>query len=114
MTRGSAPAPQAVVVRDATEQDMAAIQAIYAQEVLHGLATFEEVPPTTDVLLARRASVLDLGLPYLAAELAGQVVGYSMRPAIGRGRPIGTRSRTRSMWRLACRAAASAGPCSPP
>jgi phosphinothricin acetyltransferase len=28
-------------------------------------------------MLARRASVLDLGLPYLAAEAAGQVVGYS-------------------------------------
>ena len=69
--------PEAVVVRDATEQDMAAIQAIYAQQVLQGLATFEEVPPTTDVMLARRASVLDLGLPYLAAEVAGQVVGYS-------------------------------------
>ena len=68
---------RAVVVRDATEQDMAAIRAIYAQEVLHGLATFEEVPPTTDAMLARRASVLDLGLPYLAAELDGRVVGYS-------------------------------------
>jgi phosphinothricin acetyltransferase len=68
---------QAVVVRDATEQDMAAIQAIYAKEVLHGLATFEEVPPTADDLLARRAAVLDLGLPYLAAEAAGRIVGYS-------------------------------------
>ena len=66
-----------VVVRDAIEQDMPAIQEIYAQEVLHGLATFEEVPPSTDDMLARRASVLDLGLPYLAAELDGRVVGYS-------------------------------------
>jgi L-amino acid N-acyltransferase YncA len=73
--------PPAVLVRDATEQDMAAIQAIYAREVLHGLATFEEVPPTTDVLLARRAGVLDLGLPYLAAELDGRVVGYSYATA---------------------------------
>jgi L-amino acid N-acyltransferase YncA len=71
------PGPQAVLVRDATEQDMAAIQAMYAQEVLHGLATFEEVPPTVDIMLTRRAGVLDLGLPYLAAELAGEVVGYS-------------------------------------
>jgi L-amino acid N-acyltransferase YncA len=68
---------QAVVVRDATEQDMAAIQAIYAREVLHGLATFEEAPPSTADMLARRASVLALGLPYLAAELDGEVVGYS-------------------------------------
>lgn len=70
-----------VVVRDAIEQDMPAIQAIYAHEVLHGLATFEEVPPTIDVMLARRASVLDLGLPYLAAEVAGEVVGYSYATA---------------------------------
>ena len=77
MTRTSLAEPQAVIVRDATEDDMAAIQAIYAQEVLHGLATFEEVPPSTADMLARRASVLDLGLPYLAAEAAGQVVGYS-------------------------------------
>jgi L-amino acid N-acyltransferase YncA len=69
------------VVRDATEQDMPAIQAIYAQEVLHGIASFEEVPPTTDAMLARRESVRDLGLPYLVAELEGQVVGYSYATA---------------------------------
>jgi L-amino acid N-acyltransferase YncA len=68
---------QAVVVRDASEQDMAAIQAIYADEVLHGLATFEEAPPGVTDMLARRASVLALGLPYLAAELDGRIVGYS-------------------------------------
>jgi phosphinothricin acetyltransferase len=72
---------QADVVRDATEQDMAAIQAIYAGEVLHGIASFEEVPPTTEAMLARRAGVLELGLPYLAAELGGRVVGYSYATA---------------------------------
>jgi L-amino acid N-acyltransferase YncA len=72
---------RAVVVRDATEQDMAAIQAIYAREVLHGIASFEEAPPTTDAMLARRAGVLELGLPYLAAELGGRVVGYSYATA---------------------------------
>jgi phosphinothricin acetyltransferase len=65
-----------VIVRDATEADMAAIQAIYAHEVLHGLASFEEVAPTTETLLARRAAVLARGLPYLVGESAGQVVGY--------------------------------------
>jgi L-amino acid N-acyltransferase YncA len=72
---------QAVAVRDAQEQDMPAIQAIYAHEVLHGSASFEEVPPTTDAMLARRAGVLDLGLPYLAAELEGRVVGHSYATA---------------------------------
>jgi phosphinothricin acetyltransferase len=57
--------------------DMPAVQAIYAHHVLHGLATFEEVPPSVDDLLMRRASVMDLGLPFLVAELDGQIVGYS-------------------------------------
>ena len=33
------------VIRPARDADVAAIQAIYAHHVLHGLATFEEVPP---------------------------------------------------------------------
>jgi phosphinothricin acetyltransferase len=74
-------APAAVAVRDATEGDMAAIQAIYAREVLHGLASFEEAPPSTAEMLTRRANALALGLPYLAAELDGQVVGYSYATA---------------------------------
>jgi len=67
---------RAAVVRDAREADLAAVQAIYAHHVLHGLATFEEVPPSTAELAARRASVIAQGLPYLIAELAGVVVGY--------------------------------------
>lgn len=64
------------VIRDAQEADMVAVQAIYAHHVLHGLATFEEVPPSVDELIGRRAAVLDSGLPYLVAELDGAVVGY--------------------------------------
>ena len=67
----------AILVRDAVEADMAAIQAIYQHHVLHGLASFEEVPPSVDELLARRASVIGLGLPYLVAEIDGRVAGYS-------------------------------------
>ena len=55
---------------------MAAVQGIYAQHVLHGLATFEEVPPSTEEMRSRRAAVLELGLPYLVAEMAGGIVGY--------------------------------------
>lgn len=67
----------AVVIRDAGEADMSAIQRIYAHHVLHGLASFEEVPPTVHDLMARRVSVLAAGLPYLVAEREGEVVGYS-------------------------------------
>jgi L-amino acid N-acyltransferase YncA len=71
----------AVVVRDARDTDLAAIQAIYAHHVLHGLATFEEVPPSADELAARRAAVVARGLPYLVAETGGEVVGYSYATA---------------------------------
>lgn len=70
-----------VLVRDAHVQDMAAIQAIYAHHVLHGLATFEEVPPSVEELGARRAAVLGAGLPYIVAESGGEVVGYSYATA---------------------------------
>ncbi|WP_050406512.1 GNAT family N-acetyltransferase [Bradyrhizobium embrapense] len=65
-----------VVVRDATDGDMADVQGIYTHHVLNGLATFEEVPPTADEMRSRRAAVLAAGLPYLVAEMDGRVVGY--------------------------------------
>ena len=70
------PSPGAIV-RDATELDMAAVQAIYAHNVLHGRASFEETPPTLDEMLERRRIVLHAGLPYLVAEIAGVIAGYS-------------------------------------
>jgi phosphinothricin acetyltransferase len=74
-------ADPAVIVRDARADDMAAVHAIYAHHVLRGLATFEEVPPSQDELIARRAAVVGAGLPYLVAEHAGAVVGYSYASA---------------------------------
>ncbi len=70
-----------VDVRDAAAADMPAIQAIYAHHVLHGLATFEEVPPSVDDMVARRAAVLNAGLPYLAAWIDERVVGYAYATA---------------------------------
>ena len=52
-----------VTVRDAQDADMAAVQNIYAHHVLHGLASFEEVPPSLEEIAARRSAVLALGLP---------------------------------------------------
>jgi phosphinothricin acetyltransferase len=68
---------RAILVRDARDADMDAVTKIYAAHVLTGLASFEEVPPSLDEMKSRRASVLQLGLPYLVAELNGRVVGYS-------------------------------------
>lgn len=71
----------AAVVRDATPDDMPAVQAIYAHHVRHGLASFEVEPPSLDEMLARRAAVLGQTLPYLVAELDGNIVGYSYATA---------------------------------
>jgi L-amino acid N-acyltransferase YncA len=64
-------------VRDSRDEDMPKIHAIYGFHVLHGLASFEEEPPSVEELSRRRADVLDRGLPYLVAERGGVVVGYS-------------------------------------
>jgi len=66
-----------ITVRALTEADLAAVQAIYAHHVLHGLASFEEEPPAVEEMRARWQKVINLGLPYLAAELDSAVVGYS-------------------------------------
>ncbi|MEK1941716.1 MAG: N-acetyltransferase family protein [Pseudomonas sp.] len=66
----------ALLVRDARDSDMPTVQAIYAEHVLTGIASFELEPPTLEELLRRRADVLSNALPYLVAELNGEVVGY--------------------------------------
>jgi L-amino acid N-acyltransferase YncA len=66
-----------MLVRDARDDDIAAIQAIYAHHVLHGTASFEEEAPSVEEIARRRADVLARGMPYLVAELDGRVVGYS-------------------------------------
>ena len=65
-----------VRVRDAEHADMTMVQDIYAHHVLHGLASFEEAPPTLAEMQSRRDVVIAAGLPYLVAELDGVVVGY--------------------------------------
>ena len=64
-------------VRDATEADVAQITAIYADEVRHGIATFEEMVPTEEDMAGRLANIQRLALPYLVAERAGTVLGYA-------------------------------------
>jgi len=66
-----------ILVRDAGDTDIEAVQRIYAFYVLHGLATFEESPPAVDELLRRRQAILSAGLPYLVALVDEQVVGFA-------------------------------------
>ncbi|WP_281410136.1 GNAT family N-acetyltransferase [Phyllobacterium myrsinacearum] len=67
----------AVHIRDAEDRDMISVQAIYAYHVLNGIASFETDVPSLDEMLARRASVLAAGLPYLVAVMNGRIMGYS-------------------------------------
>lgn len=75
-----------ITVRPSGERDLGAIAAIYAHHVLHGLATFELVPPDAAEMGRRRAHVLALGLPYLVAEIDGRIAGYAYA-ALYRERP---------------------------
>ncbi len=65
-----------VVIRPSCEADIMQIAAIYGYHVLHGFASFEEVPPDPDELASRRRDILARGLPYLVAERSGRVLGY--------------------------------------
>jgi phosphinothricin acetyltransferase len=65
-----------VRVRPALAADLPAMQAIYAHHVVHGLASFEEVPPALEEIARRHADVAGRGLPWLAAELNGVIAGY--------------------------------------
>jgi len=66
-----------IVVRAASEADMAAVRAIYIHYVLHSLATFEESPPTLDEMAARRRASADVNLPYLVAEAPTGILGFA-------------------------------------
>jgi phosphinothricin acetyltransferase len=65
-----------MLVRPAVPQDLPAIQSIYAYHVLHGLASFEEEPPPLEEMRRRFEEVAGRGLPYLAAEEKGELLGY--------------------------------------
>ena len=75
--RQAASAPEAPAsIRDSAASDLPAIQAIYAHHVLHGSASFELEPPDLAEMTARRAGLVERGLPYLVAERDGAVAGY--------------------------------------
>jgi phosphinothricin acetyltransferase len=71
------PAAGAIAVRDAAAADAPLLQAIYAHHVLHGLASFEEVPPDAAEMDRRRAEVQARGLPYLVVESDGRARGFA-------------------------------------
>ena len=66
-----------IVTRTAVETDLKAVHAIYAQEVLHGTASFELDPPTLALIAERWQVAKDMGLPYLVAQVHGKVIGFA-------------------------------------
>lgn len=65
------------IIRDATAKDAAGILAIYNPYIAHSHITFETdvlEPPT---IIERLHTIQSQGLPWLVADVAGQVAGYA-------------------------------------
>ena len=76
-----------MIVRPSRETDTAAIAAIYDHYVTRSTATMELTPPGADEIARRRREILDKGLPHLAADDGGEVLGFAYatfyRPRLG-------------------------------
>lgn len=77
MTTENQKTPTGLTLRSSSAADLAAIQAIYAEAVLHGTGTFETEVPAIEEISRRRDEVLSRGLPWLVAEAEGQLIGYA-------------------------------------
>jgi phosphinothricin acetyltransferase len=66
-----------VSIRTVTTADIPAITRIYGQAVAEGTASFEIDPPDEAEMTQRMAALRDAGLPYIAAERGGALVGYA-------------------------------------
>ena len=65
------------MVRAATDADAPRIADIYNHYVTETTITFEEVAVAADEILIRMRAVADANLPWLVAEVDGEVVGYA-------------------------------------
>ncbi|MER0238799.1 N-acetyltransferase family protein [Fulvimarina sp. MAC8] len=70
--------PSPTNIRPASTADIAAITAIYEDEVLNGTATYELVPPDESEMERRFENLVGNDYPYIAAEGPdGAVLGYA-------------------------------------
>ncbi|MEU9710582.1 N-acetyltransferase family protein [Streptomyces sp. NPDC047967] len=65
------------VIRPAVPADLNAVAEIYTYYVRHTVITFEETPPPVAAWHRRLDDLGALGLPFLVAEVSGDVVGYA-------------------------------------
>ena len=70
-----------LVIRDVIDEDIYAIQRIYADHVSNGLASWEEIPPDENELRHRRDFILSQDYPYRVALFKNCLVGYSYASA---------------------------------
>ena len=66
-----------LTVREAAGADMAAVRAIYADQVEHGVASFELTAPDEAEMTRRFTAVIEAGLPYLVGDIDGVVAGFA-------------------------------------
>ena len=65
------------MIRDATVEDAAAVEAIYAHHVLHGTASYDVEPPSLENIRQKMLWILGEGWPFIVAEADGPVIGYA-------------------------------------
>ncbi|MCP5085446.1 MAG: GNAT family N-acetyltransferase [Rhodobacteraceae bacterium] len=66
-----------LVLWDVTEDDVESICEIYRDEVLNGVSSWEEVPPSQDEMIRRCNTIVMGGYPYRVAEQNGNIAGYT-------------------------------------
>ncbi len=64
-------------IRNATDADVPAMQAIYAHHVLNGTGTFDEEPPSVEDMADKFRKVVDHGWSWLVAADATGILGYA-------------------------------------
>jgi L-amino acid N-acyltransferase YncA len=64
-------------VRVVESRDLDTVAEIYAHYVIGSVVTFEETPPTVAHWRQRLDELTGRGLPFLVAEVGGEVVGYA-------------------------------------
>ena len=66
------------LIRPSQDGDVPRLTAIYAHHVEHGSGSFELSAPDEPEMARRRMAVLENHLPYLVAEVGGEVMGLCL------------------------------------
>ncbi|MGP3962039.1 GNAT family N-acetyltransferase [Nonomuraea sp. 3N208] len=69
--------PPQALIRPAVPADLKAVAEINAHYVTNTVITFEETPPTVDDWHRKLADLTARGLPFLVADVSGEVAGYA-------------------------------------